>query len=132
MKALGIQSDREIAELVCGDDEKLLDRLSPSFEESIKAKIYTQEQALEFIGGKVKMTQKVYRVGIKRNWAEEARELFATNVLAHIPVDEVNGQFNFLPKAMYMAVMIRRVLQALGDGGTVDDRDFVGNKRLEL
>ena len=33
---------------------------------------------------------------------------------------------------MYAAVMIRRVLVAMGDAVSVDDRDYVGNKRLEL
>jgi len=29
-------------------------------------------------------------------------------------------------------VMVRRVLQALSNSKMVDDRDYVGNKRLEL
>ena len=54
MKALGIQSDQEIAALVCGDDLALLDLLTASFEESAKLDISSQGQALEFIGSKVK------------------------------------------------------------------------------
>lgn len=67
------------------------------------------------------------------DWADEATDLFANTVLAHVPVPHTeNGQLNFRPKAVYIAVMVRRVLQALQTGGSVDDRDFVGNKRLEL
>ena len=40
--------------------------------------------------------------------------------------------FNFKAKAMYLALMIRRVIQAEKDPTSVDDRDYYGNKRLEL
>ena len=40
--------------------------------------------------------------------------------------------FNFKAKAMYLALMIRRVIQAENDPTSVDDRDYYGNKRLEL
>ncbi|KAJ3280249.1 DNA-directed RNA polymerase III core subunit ret1 [Borealophlyctis nickersoniae] len=132
MKAMGVESDREIAELICGNDRAFLDLFAPSLEECSKLAIYTQQQALEFIGAKIKMTATKSRVGIKRNWAEEARDLLATTVLAHVPVEEINGHSNFRPKCIYVALMVRRCLQAVRDGGVVDDRDFVGNKRLEL
>ena len=35
-------------------------------------------------------------------------------------------------KAMYVALMIRRVIFAEKDRKAVDDRDYYGNKRLEL
>jgi DNA-directed RNA polymerase, beta subunit/140 kD subunit len=35
-------------------------------------------------------------------------------------------------KAMYLAVMIRRMVLALSDPDMLDDRDYYGNKRLEL
>jgi len=35
-------------------------------------------------------------------------------------------------KACYVALMVRRVILARGDAGDIDDRDYVGNKRLEL
>ena len=40
--------------------------------------------------------------------------------------------FNFKMKAMYVALMIRRVIFAEKDRKMVDDRDYYGNKRLEL
>ena len=33
---------------------------------------------------------------------------------------------------MYCALMVRRVIMALGNLDKVDDRDYYGNKRLEL
>ena len=52
----------------------------------------------------------------------------ATIVLAHVPV---NG-LDFRSKAIFVATMTRRVLMAMDDEKMVDDRDYVGNKRLEL
>ena len=40
-------------------------------------------------------------------------------------------EFNFRAKCIYTAVMVRRVILAQGDN-KVDDRDYYGNKRLEL
>ncbi|KAJ3402281.1 DNA-directed RNA polymerase [Chytriomyces confervae] len=132
MKAMGIESDLEIAELICGSDDQLLALLSPTLEDSAKLNIATQRQALEFIGSKVKMSIKTQRFGVRRNLYEEAKDLLATTVLAHVPVEMVKGVLYFRPKAVYVALMVRRTLQAIKDGGIVDDRDFVGNKRLEL
>ncbi|KAI9352710.1 hypothetical protein BDR26DRAFT_907287 [Obelidium mucronatum] len=126
LSAMGIESDLEIAELVCGNDDELLALLSPTFEDSAKLNIGTQKQALEFLGSKVKLTMKTQRFGVKRNAAEEAKDLLATTVLAHVPVEMVKGVLHFRPKAVYVGV------DAIKDGGIVDDRDFVGNKRLEL
>ncbi|KAJ3409998.1 DNA-directed RNA polymerase III core subunit ret1, partial [Chytridiales sp. JEL 0842] len=132
LRAMGVESDLEAAELVCGDDADLLTLLGPTLEESAKSGVSTQAQALDWIGSKVKMTMKTQRFGMRRNVAEEAKELLATTVLAHVPVEMYKGSLNFRPKAVYIALMIRRTLQAIRAGGVVDDRDFVGNKRLEL
>lgn len=40
--------------------------------------------------------------------------------------------WNFKVKCCYVALMVRRVIFARSDAGDVDDRDYVGNKRLEL
>lgn len=40
-------------------------------------------------------------------------------------------EFNFRAKCIYLAVMVRRVILAQGNN-KVDDRDYYGNKRLEL
>ncbi|SAL99837.1 hypothetical protein [Absidia glauca] len=126
MKALGIQSDREIAQLVCGNDHDLHDTFSINIEEGARCKVYTQMQALEYIGSKVKINRKLMTV--RKTLAEEALEVLATVILAHIPVENLN----FREKSIYAAVMIRRVLVAINDEVQVDDRDYVGNKRLEL
>lgn len=90
--------------------------------------------------------------GPKKTKMEEARELLASLILTHVPVckrtkisdyscsfNQVHlcascfqvKEFNFRAKCIYLAVMVRRVILAQGDN-KVDDRDYYGNKRLEL
>lgn len=69
-----------------------------------------------------------FQAAAARPAAEEARALLAHTVLAHVAAPG----FNFHVKALYLAVMLRRVLQAERDRGAVDDPDYYGNKRLEL
>jgi len=64
----------------------------------------------------------------KRTKVDEARDILATVVFAHVPVH----QFDFRPKCIYIAVIIRRMLEAMLNSDAVDDKDYVGNKRLEL
>ncbi|KAI6113465.1 hypothetical protein EDD16DRAFT_1521279 [Pisolithus croceorrhizus] len=52
----------------------------------------------------------------------------ATIVLARVPVTTMD----FRSMAIFVATMTRRVLMAMHDEKTVDDCDYVGNKRLEL
>jgi len=41
-------------------------------------------------------------------------------------------KWNFKVKAVYMALMIRRVILAHGDDVDLDDKDYCGNKRLHM
>jgi hypothetical protein len=67
-------------------------------------------------------------VPLHRLQAEEARHILASVVLSHVPV--VN--FDFRVKGIYVGLMIRRILLAMRDPSTMDDKDYYGNKRLEL
>nr|XP_034983724.1 DNA-directed RNA polymerase III subunit RPC2 [Zootoca vivipara] len=123
-KAMGVESDQEIVQMI-GTEEHVMAAFGPSLEECQKAQIFTQMQALKYLGNKVRR-QRMWG-GPKKTKMEEARELLATTILAHVPVKE----FNFRSKCIYTAVMVRRVILAQGDN-KVDDRDYYGNKRLEL
>ena len=126
LKALGIQSDKEILLLTAGNTEAYKSAFSANLEEAAKLRVFTRHQALEWIGSRVKVNRKV--VGPKRPAWEEALEALATIVLAHVPVTGMD----FRPKAIFVSTMTRRVLMAMDDEKMVDDRDYVGNKRLEL
>jgi DNA-directed RNA polymerase III subunit RPC2 len=88
--------------------------------------VFTKQQALDWIGSRVKINRRVTG-GPRPKW-EEGLEALATIVLAHVPVVELD----FRPKAIFVATMTRRVLMAIHNDKMVDDRDYVGNKRLEL
>ena len=123
LKASGIVSDLEIMQLVCGNDSSYQDIFAVNFEEVAKMKIYTQQQALEYIGSKVKTVRRQ-----KLTTLQEGIEAIATTVIAHLTVEALD----FREKALYIAVMTRRVVMAIHNPKMVDDRDYVGNKRLEL
>lgn len=125
-KAMGIQADREILQLVAGHDDIYKELFAINLEEAARLGIYTRKQALDFIGARAKASRKP--LSMRRPLAEEALDVLATVIMAHVPVERLN----FRPKAIYIASMVRRVLMAMQDEKKVDDRDYVGNKRLEL
>lgn len=132
LKALGGMSDFEIMQLVAGSDGRFQDDFVVNFEDSSKVGVFTQHQALDYIGARVKMGGRG-KPGTggpqpRRSNVEEGLDALANIIVAHIPVEGLD----FKPKAVYMALMTRRVLMAHYNPKLVDDRDFVGNKRLEL
>jgi DNA-directed RNA polymerase III subunit RPC2 len=123
LKAMGMESDLEIVQLIASEPE-LLDALSLSLEEAGRLQIQTQQHALRYIGSKIR--DPTYRKVLSPE--EEAREVLANVVLSHVPVEH----FDFRIKAMYIGHVVRRVLLAHLGKTPVDDKDYYGNKRLEL
>ena len=129
LKAMGVTSDHEMMLLVAGTDSALQEDFAVNFEGSIGAAIFTQQQALEHLGARIKISRKPTSFGMpRRNYVQEALEAVASVIIAHVPIEGLN----FRPKALYVAHMARRVLMAKHNPKLVDDRDYVGNKRLEL
>ena len=138
MRAMGAASDWEMMAMVAGgssdaDSVALRQAFAPTLEEAVLAECATSLQALEFIGPRVRLPRRAPGAGggpmpMRKTPVEEARELVGDVVLAHVPASALDLR----PKCLYLALMARRVLQAeLGMVG-IDDRDYVGNKRLEL
>ena len=126
LKAAGITSDLEILQLVCGQDPQYQDLFVVNFEEAAKLEIFTQQQALNYVGKRVKT---IRRAGApKLSQLQEGIEAIATTIIAHLTVSDLQ----FREKALYIAAMARRVLMTMHNPKMVDDRDYVGNKRLEL
>ncbi|KAK7205749.1 hypothetical protein BZA70DRAFT_294831 [Myxozyma melibiosi] len=126
LKACGIPSDLEILQLVAGSDLRYQEVFSINMEECAKLNIFTQQQALEYIGSKVKTSRRP--MSPRLTPLQEGIEALANTVIAHISVNDLD----FREKAIYMAIMTRRVVMAMVNPQLVDDRDYVGNKRLEL
>ncbi|KAF2660853.1 beta and beta-prime subunits of DNA dependent RNA-polymerase [Lophiostoma macrostomum CBS 122681] len=126
LKALGVRTDKDILLMVAGDDSAYQDSFAVNFEVCAKEKISTQEKALEYVGHRVRLTKRPSARA--RKYQRDALECLTSVVLPHIPIEK--GKL--FPKALYVAFMARRVLMAIHDPTLVDDRDYVGNKRLEL
>mmetsp|Transcript_19885 Transcript_19885/g.67765 ORF Transcript_19885/g.67765 Transcript_19885/m.67765 type:complete len:1122 (+) Transcript_19885:130-3495(+) len=126
MKAMGLESDQEIAQLVGVETDVAL-LLAPSIQECASLGIFSKQQALEYCASKVRVSRQAFARS-KRSRVEDARDVLAQVIIAHVPVHA----YNFKPKCLYMAGMIRRVLAVLKNPNCIDDKDYYGNKRLEL
>ena len=123
-KAMGVATDQEIVQLV-GSSEDILSAFASSLEECANLKVFTQMQALEYLGGKARINR---TWGKPKSKLDEAVDILSGVLLAHVPVES----YNFRMKCVYLALMLRRVIEAQKDRVRVDDRDYYGNKRLEL
>eukprot|EP00727_Mastigamoeba_balamuthi_P004648 m51a1_g14181 putative dna-directed rna polymerase iii subunit rpc2 (1156) ;mRNA; f:56683-60870 len=120
VKGMAVESDQEFVQLVGLDPDELV----PSIEDCYAKNVHTQAQALTFIASKSKMVRSRFT---KQKPTDEARNILANLVLSHIPV----RKYNFKQKILYLALMVRWILQA-DKSGQYDDKDYYGNKRLEL
>ncbi|KAF7051047.1 hypothetical protein CFC21_059332 [Triticum aestivum] len=105
LKAMGMESDQEVVQML-GRDPRYGDLLFLSIQECASEGIYTQQQALQYMDGKV----------------------LHNHFLAHVPVK--NG--NLRAKSIYTGVILRRMMDAVLNADTFDDKDYLGNKRLQL
>eukprot|EP00590_Aulacoseira_subarctica_P012306 CAMPEP_0172419888 /NCGR_PEP_ID=MMETSP1064-20121228/6276_1 /TAXON_ID=202472 /ORGANISM="Aulacoseira subarctica , Strain CCAP 1002/5" /LENGTH=1336 /DNA_ID=CAMNT_0013159575 /DNA_START=27 /DNA_END=4037 /DNA_ORIENTATION=+ len=133
-KAMGVESDIEMVQMV-GSEHDLVDRLALSMEEACKAGIMTQLQALKFVGNKIRSRSMPASSGQSGGWyrkpqspEDEAREVLANVVLSHVPV----LNFDFRSKCIYIGHIVRRVLLVEMGKAPMDDKDYYGNKRIEL
>lgn len=157
LRAMGIETDQEIVQLI-GTDPRYVDGMAATLHECAQEGINTTTQALLFMGKKAKtfrgpafggrpgprpsgpkkttnpVAPVVPKPGSgpaphpKQKSIDHARDLLAGVILAHVPVKH----FDFWDKCVFVAQMLRRILIAIEDPSTVDDKDYYGNKRLEL
>ena len=104
-----------------------LDGLALSLQEASALNILSQVQALEFIASKVKSLKSF--MGRPKTKLEEARDILTNVILAHIPMSK---HLPYFAKCRYLGLMIRRIIEAIHDPSKLDDKDYYGNKRLEL
>lgn len=144
LRAMGVLSDQEILQLV-GSAEGIATLMLPTMQHAAKEGTsvgekglsvdkrgtFTQQAALEYLASKIKgMGTRPSGPGVRRTRSrvDEVRDILANVILCHVPV----MAFNFSKKVSYIAVMLRRMLCAVVDPSLIDDRDYYGNKRLEL
>jgi len=128
MKALGLESDREIVEVI-SDDEEIQNELIVTIEQSapINAgpdaeKGSTRENALDYIGKRVAVGQtKEYRLA-------RAEKVLDRYLLPHIGTEPEHR----IKKAYYLGQMVERLLELVLGKRQPDDKDHYANKRLKL
>lgn len=97
-------NDQEICELIGITD---VHKLTPTLEECHNLKIYTQDSALVYLGTKLVVKRYVTSASKIKTPADEARDLLATTVLAHVPVED----YNFRLKAIYLGLMVNFIFK---------------------
>lgn len=135
MKAMGVESDVEFVQSV-GSEPEVIDALALSLEEPTRLGIATQRQALGYIGNKMRAKSALtwgkspFGGGGTRKMSpeDEARDVLANVVLSHVPVED----FDFRTKVIYVGHIVRRLIMVHLGKCSLDDKDYYGNKRLEL
>lgn len=124
LKGMGMETDQEIVQLV-GSEDAFITGISPSIHEASQLGIHTQEQALEYLGNHIRVFRNRKRFRAK---SEEARDILAQVILNHIPVE----RYDLKLKCIYISRMLRQILIADKDHSKLSDKDYYGNKRMEM
>jgi len=135
LKAMGLECDQEVVQLI-GTEARIVDLLTASLEDAHKLKIYSKSEALRFLKGRIRKLRENSALGTSKKRRKEdddmsdteVVEVLAHNVLNHVPVED----YNFRGKVVYITNIVRRVLLTVLDNRLLDDKDYYGNKRLEL
>ncbi len=119
MKALGVEKDSEIAEMV-SPDPAIIDQLEPSFDKA--PRIESTEKAIIFIGNKIAYGQDEARR------IQRANSILDNNLFLHLgTVPEAR-----LTKARYLAEIACRLIELKLGLRVEDDKDHYANKRIRL
>ncbi|MBE8538529.1 DNA-directed RNA polymerase subunit B'' [Geoglobus acetivorans] len=118
MRALGVESDQEIVEMVSNDPEIMKFML-----ENVEvAEVESQEEAIDYIGKRVAPGQsREYRL-------QRAEQVIDQYFLPHIGTEKEDRK----AKAFFLARMAEAVLELYLGYRSEDDKDHYANKRLKL
>jgi DNA-directed RNA polymerase III subunit RPC2 len=124
-KALGVANEQLIIQLIGAD---MAEKLIMSFEDVEEHQIYTQEKAFTFIGQNIKVFSEEEANRSKVPLAERARQKLErmNPILKSLLVVFLSHvscrKFDFFPRALYLALMVHRLVSAMGNSAFVDNR----------
>ena len=124
IKGMGMESDMEFLQFI---NKEYINKMIMSIEECQSKGIFTQKQALQYIGNHLKIYTGQKGYISKKPKIEEARDVLATLLLPNIEVI----RYNFKTKIIYISLMLNWIMKA-EETGELDDKDYYGNKRMEL
>jgi len=119
MRALGLETDRDIALAVSADPE-IQNELMPSLYQA--REISTVEEALDFIGSRVALGQP------KEARIERAQQILDNYFLPHLG----SSPDARILKALYLGQMANKLLELALGRRKPDDKDHYANRRLRL
>ncbi len=128
LKALGLVTDRDIMDAISDDPEikseflYSLDDVQRRAEEEGAPGPVDRDEALDYLG------RRIIQSAPKRERIRAAREYLRRSLLPHMG----NSEDDDLPKAYFLARMIRKLLMVVKGLIPPDDRDHFANKRLRL
>eukprot|EP00927_Polykrikos_kofoidii_P028729 TRINITY_DN25000_c0_g1_i1.p1 TRINITY_DN25000_c0_g1~~TRINITY_DN25000_c0_g1_i1.p1 ORF type:complete len:1285 (+),score=203.20 TRINITY_DN25000_c0_g1_i1:75-3929(+) len=127
-KAMGVESDQEIVQMV-GIERVFTEAMLTCLQEVHERGIFSQKAALAHLDSKLKYKNDNNRPAPTFKMANlDAWGVINTQFLCHIECDNPN----FARKIRFLGLMTRAVIRAQHDLSLIDDRDYYGNKRLEL
>jgi len=123
LRAMGVQTDMGIIQVV-GVESVYVEAMMPSMQELHDRGLFTQKAALAYLEPKLKLAKD------GKSWAKniDAWAVVSKQVLSHI----ICTDDDLSEKIRYLGLVVRRVIAAQHDPRLIDDRDYYGNKRLEL
>ncbi|KAI1729131.1 RNA polymerase rpb2, domain 6 domain-containing protein [Ditylenchus destructor] len=129
-KAMDYESDFVIASAV-GHEEGFVAAMGPSLDEAASLNVVTKFDALKYLSSKIKLRKFAGPSGagsFQSIREHDALDFLRNSMISH--VSAIGG--NMKMKAIYLGLMIRRLIQSERGDYEADDRDFYGNKRIEL
>lgn len=125
-KAMGYESDHLIASTV-GIEEEYVAAIGPTIDECTLLNIISRADAIKYLIPRIR--RKTFgSTGGRVSQEHDVLDFLSNSMICHI----LSPGGNMKMKAIYIGLMIRRLIQAEKGICDADDRDFYGNKRIEL
>ncbi|KAF7456979.1 DNA-directed RNA polymerase III RPC2 [Cryptosporidium felis] len=154
LKAMGIETEQEIFFMI-GSEAHHQEGIINSLQEVHQEGVFTQRQALLYMSKKAKTKIKTTfgaNRGFEKHHQEENMDVSGPKepgvqkgsstgtsieevleTLNRVLLSHIGTIYTDLhPKAIFLCLMAKRVLDASKDSSLLDDKDYYGNKRIEL